>query len=226
MKRTAPDNKTLDAIGATLVRLSIPRTDEIEKLIDNPRLFEMVLNKIESDGRRRSTTKGTIRTVVQLFYSNPLKLSLGAAIIVGSIFSAPLFRTSNPLVAAHELRFPDAVPAIARPVSPPKFSYELSPGRASFSDIAGSEARHVVKTIYRPPRPSASIESDGEFYELSAGSDPNGTLGDGRIVRVDIKRSSLLALGVNLPLENESETVRADLLVGPDGVTRGFRLVK
>jgi hypothetical protein len=33
-------------------------------------------------------------------------------------------------------------------------------------------------------------------------------------------------MGMNVPLENESPTVKADILVGPDGVTRAIRLVE
>ena len=34
------------------------------------------------------------------------------------------------------------------------------------------------------------------------------------------------AMGIHVPLENGSDTVRADLLVGPDGVPRAVRLVR
>ncbi len=229
MKRADLNNKTLDAIGATLVRRSAPRADEIENLIADPVLFEMVLKKIGSDRLDTIRTDTTPGMAAPFFNSNILKFAGATAVIVVallSILSATLSRTATPLIAVLEVRSPEMVPVIARPVSPPKFSYELSPGRATFSDIGASEARRVVKAVYHPLRNSSPVEGDGPFYELSAGGDPYGALDNGRIVRVDIKRSSLLALGVNLPLENESETVRAELLVGTDGVTRAIRLVK
>jgi len=70
------------------------------------------------------------------------------------------------------------------------------------------------------------VEDQNEFYALSYAGDPNETERGGRIVRVDISRATLFAMGFDLPLENESETVRADLLVGSDGVTRAVRVVK
>ena len=48
----------------------------------------------------------------------------------------------------------------------------------------------------------------------------------GRVIRVEVSRATLFAMGINVPLENESPTVKADLLVGPDGVTRAIRLVE
>jgi hypothetical protein len=70
----------------------------------------------------------------------------------------------------------------------------------------------------------AQPEEDPDFYAVSyAGRD---SLAGGRIVRVDLPRAQAFALGLPVSLENDSDTVRADLLIGPDGVPRGARLVK
>ena len=45
-------------------------------------------------------------------------------------------------------------------------------------------------------------------------------------MRVEMSRASLFAMGINIPLENGAEVVKADLLVGPDGVARAVRLAK
>ena len=66
-------------------------------------------------------------------------------------------------------------------------------------------------------------EPGAEFYPIAGDGD---AVAGGHIVRVEMPRSRLFALGVNVPLENDSETVKADLLVGPDGVTRAIRLLK
>ena len=49
--------------------------------------------------------------------------------------------------------------------------------------------------------------------------------GGGQVVRVEMKRSSLFALGVNIPLENDDTVIKADLLIGRDGVTRAIRMI-
>ena len=59
---------------------------------------------------------------------------------------------------------------------------------------------------------------------VSAGYDPDES--GGRIIRVDMQRSSLFALGVNVPLENGPDAIKADLLIGPDGMTRAIRVVQ
>ena len=78
----------------------------------------------------------------------------------------------------------------------------------------------------RKPVQSETSSATAEFYPLSYAGDPSETARGGRVIRVDMSRSSLFAMGVDLQLENESDSVKADLLVGPDGVARGIRLVK
>ncbi len=228
MKRPELDNKTLDALGKQLICRSTPKSAELDNLISDPRLFEGVLAKIGSGVQGSSTKRSTASPIFSFFSTNVVRLSCAFVIVAIAVESTTLLNKTKPMVTALALQFPETIPAIARPVSPPKFSYELSPGRATFSDIRAEEtdAKHIVKTVYRQPKPNTTFESDGEFYQLTVAGDPNEPLGSERIIRVDMKRSSLLSLGVNLPLENESETVKADLLVGPDGVTRAVRVIK
>ena len=81
----------------------------------------------------------------------------------------------------------------------------------------------------RPPNPSErkpKIETGAEnvFYPLTFAR--NSEEEDLRIIRAELSPSSLFALGVNLPVENETARIKADLLVGADGVARAIRFVK
>jgi hypothetical protein len=77
-----------------------------------------------------------------------------------------------------------------------------------------------------PQRTSGTADHGGEFYAVSYAGDPSETERGGRIIRVDMPRSALFAMGVNIPLENDAEVIKADLLVGNDGVTRAIRVVE
>jgi hypothetical protein len=68
-------------------------------------------------------------------------------------------------------------------------------------------------------------EPTGEFYALAFAGNPGENGEELQIVRAELSRSSLFALGVNLPIENESEKIKTDLLVGADGVARAIRFV-
>jgi hypothetical protein len=45
------------------------------------------------------------------------------------------------------------------------------------------------------------------------------------LVRVELPRSSMIALGFSVPEERESETVEADVVLGADGVARAVRFL-
>ena len=48
----------------------------------------------------------------------------------------------------------------------------------------------------------------------------------GTIVRVQLSRSALVRLGLPINLESSNETVRAEVVIGDDGVARAIRLVQ
>ena len=72
--------------------------------------------------------------------------------------------------------------------------------------------------------PSATREVATAFFPLTYGDLP---VTHGHIVRLDVPRSALIAFGlgsIDAPAA-ESETVEADVLVGPDGLARAVRFV-
>jgi hypothetical protein len=103
----------------------------------------------------------------------------------------------------------------------------ISTGRASNHEnrIENVAARVIVKRPDRKPRTQSEQQSGGDFYYLSTAYDQDEPYSGGRVIRVDMPRSSLFALGVNVPLENGPDVVKADLLIGPDGTTRAIRVV-
>jgi hypothetical protein len=69
-------------------------------------------------------------------------------------------------------------------------------------------------------------EPEGEFYALTYTGKPVEPGEHLKIIRAELSRSSLFALGVNLPIENDSEKIKTDLLVGADGIAKAIRFVK
>ena len=229
MPRRKVDNKTVDAIGRKLFERDLLSVDEIDRIIDQPGLFELVNQRIAAlepastaPGRR---SWNWIPALAGSFASLAILAVLAAAVIDRNSVG-----TTKPAVTYTQI--PDAAPGVARPDDPPKpVVTKLSAGRAPLSDDTGVRAE---KAAYRRPesrvanlrtRPAA-YEPEAEFYPVAYTGDPAETAGGGRIIRVDLNRSALFALGIDVPLENDRATVRADLLVGMDGVTRAVRLVE
>jgi hypothetical protein len=71
---------------------------------------------------------------------------------------------------------------------------------------------------------AVETESVTEFVPLVAGGAP--PLTSGQLVRVELPRSAVASLGLPLDPARVGETIKADVLLGEDGLARAIRLVR
>jgi len=88
-----------------------------------------------------------------------------------------------------------------------------------------SERRARVVNSSRRARP-ANPEPEEAFYPLAFAENIEEAKESGQVIRVELSRASLLALGVSPPDADENLKVKTDLLIGTDGVARGIRFVR
>ena len=213
------ENKKLDEIGKALVRSGATSSRDIEKIVANPALFDSIRQRIALESAKPVTKRSFLRPGFAGFASVALIVATALAIVVFKSRSPEVVVTPTPdiptTVETKRFTVPDRiVDAGFRPVD----------GRMKAERIS---TRSNSRAYSRPKQPAAQqARYEGDFYALSYAGDPNETERGGRIVRVDLPRSTLFAMGVDIPLENEADTIKADLLVGTDGVTRAIRVVK
>lgn len=224
--RRKSNNQMLDAIGRKLLRSEAGRMPQIDKIVSDPHLFARVKARIAEDANPKAVSS------FSSFWSllvRPQSLAITglASVLVLAVGALNLLNTGRGVAAVNEPQDSPKKADVARPVIPPQGIPEskLSAGRALKNEFRAEKAV-VTKTAPRTSVPRVTMDADGEFYPVSYTGDPAETASGGHIIRVDMKRSSLFALGIPVPLENGAETVKADLLVGSDGVTRGVRIVK
>ncbi|MEO6334904.1 MAG: hypothetical protein ABIO91_07980 [Pyrinomonadaceae bacterium] len=213
------EKKRLDEIAKVLVKADAPSPRDIDGIIVNPALFDSVRARLKLvDGLvpRRFATRAIAGALAGIVLIAGVGLVLfvfrsrTAEVVVAPISEAHVPRETRKFTE------PDKVAATNLPRTP-------APPR-----IDRISAKPEIR-ISRPRQAAAQqirYEGEGDFYALSYAGDPNETERGGRIVRIDLPRSTLFAMGVNVPLENESQAVKADLLIGSDGVTRAIRVVK
>ncbi|HRI02410.1 MAG TPA: hypothetical protein PLL77_01595 [Pyrinomonadaceae bacterium] len=226
------NKKDLDAIGKMLFEQSTVSESKIDEIVARPDLFSGVLKRIADDQAKAVAIASKRRFVPQ--YAAAFASVL---IMIAAVFGTYRYvqinysNDSNEFRAAKTIvQVPVEIPVAARPDFPPKEENfgKPSPGRASNSETLAE------RTAFRTPARSAGRtrqagnvdEEDGHFYPVSYNGDLEESASGGRVIRVNMTRSALFAMGVNVPLENGSETVKADLLVGADGVTRAVRVVE
>ena len=222
MQNRKLDNQTLDAIGKKLIVSDARRVADVDAIVSNPRLFAVVRARIAAV--ETPQPRGAWFTITRF---NVAVFSSATAVLLLVVGAFSLLDKGRGVVAVNTIQIPSTQMAeIARPVFPPqgKSLGKLSAGRAN--KIETRSEKIVPRTASMPTnRRLAVVEPDAEFVAVSYTGDPHETSGGGRIIRVDMKRSSLYALGIDVPLENAGDTVKADLLIGADGVTRGVRIV-
>lgn len=83
----------------------------------------------------------------------------------------------------------------------------------------------AVQTVANGPELGGTLiaESDGEQFALIPGAIP-ALQDETSVVRVQMQRGSLGALGLTVNEEHANDLVQVDLLVGADGQPQGYRL--
>ncbi|MFT3742881.1 MAG: hypothetical protein QM785_01180 [Pyrinomonadaceae bacterium] len=227
------DNKKLDQIGKSLFDTEPMAAGTIDEIVAKPELFSLVRERIAADqaaALAASRRKSPVRRYV-LAYSGMAMTVIAAA---GAIYLFTPSKTVKPettaapapgqVVSSKVPQVPDAVPEVVRSEVPP----QPNTGKLSADRTTKDEPRAEKAILVRTEpvsRPRRIAEPDTRFMPVSYTGDPDEVSGGGQVVRVEMKRSSLFALGVNIPLENDDTVVKADLLIGRDGVTRAIRVV-
>ena len=222
-------NSELDSIGKKLIeRGSLPST-EVDKIVSNENLFSLISSRISVNGKMPESKGLTLGPASLFIRRNAMAFGGIAVLLTAAIAAVSLLKADKILVATEVVSVPVEKPAVARPdnLPPQAVGRNPAPGRAQDRDVRFEKAVAVSsRSGRRRSQTDLSNEPDGEFYAVSYAGDPTDTSDGGRVIRVDMNQSSLFALGINVPLENGNETVKADLLVGPDGVTRAIRVIK
>lgn len=77
----------------------------------------------------------------------------------------------------------------------------------------------------RPALADAPVEIATEFYPLVSASGPAPVEG-GQVVRMELPRAQLAALGFQMNVERVDDPITADVLLGHDGVARAIRFIQ
>jgi len=231
MKSRENNKNSLDSTGIELLEAARLRTDEIESIVSKTNLYDSILARVNAD---RTVVKESVRDGRQIV---PYLQRASGVLAFGAVMSFVLFNFNNSR---------DSVPESSAVVKQSQVIGNADPSlprgsviadRVVESDAPSKFDMRSSRIAYRPKPPikrraapprsvPAAIDDSDDFYPVSYTGDPKELALGGRVVRVELSRASLFAMGVNLPLENDSAAIKTDLLIGSDGVTRGMRLVE
>jgi len=245
MNKRNLQNEELDRIGRKLLDAAKVRSDEIEQIVGSPLLFNAVKARIETERRERNLKSGFFDGLEnsQIWSWQRASAMVLILFIVGviSLVVFSKFKPQHQTEQAAALEIKSKVKPIEIQPSPTTQIPAYSPAIVKIKNPA-AESPKIAKQVFvnktlKPRKSNVQTlnqqqrlqlkqkESTGEFYALAFAGNPGENGEELQIVRAELSRSSLFALGVNLPIENESEKIKTDLLVGTDGVARAMRFV-
>jgi hypothetical protein len=181
----------------------------------------------------------------------PWSIAAAAAILIFSVFALPRLLPANSTESAKR-GMRDVQPNLSPSVTSPESasapnnletqtedalgnpeqesaggssSPRLPDRRRALMQTAGLKNRPVRGANNIQPAQNANEEIRTEFMPLTYGSNLS-QLDDGQVVRVELPRSALQSFGLPLNAERAGERVKADVLLGHDGVARAIRFVR
>lgn len=141
------------------------------------------------------------------------------------------FRTRHKTVKARRAavyagRTLAAAAAVLAAVSWVNWRHENGRGR-TLSAVNSAQNLNITKTTPAGPELGETIvaSNDAGEFTLLPGSLP-GMLGDATVVRVQMQRGALGALGLTVNEERAADLIQVDLLVGDDGQPQALRLAE
>jgi hypothetical protein len=229
MKRAKLTNREFDEAAKRLLSAAAPKSSEIERIVSDPQLFDGVMKRIAFDAG--SSKEQRFHLWKPVFAS----LLLAVIAVVPAILYIRISDEKD-IAGATSVIPPGAntvSPAPSRPDPPvveidlPDTDEEDNFPRARYAVLnrAVEVPQHAPRRS-RPVRTVADQAPEPSFVPISLAERAEEAALDGRVVRVEVPRAALFAMGVNIPLENGVRPIKADLLLGPDGTPRAIRLVE
>lgn len=120
------------------------------------------------------------------------------------------------------LRWPSAPPEGPRIVQAPV----IRPETRAETNVAVTKPRPRVRRTTPVVRPQVVSEEIATGFLPVAGGDVFAPLDRGRVVRVRMPRSALAVFGLPVNEDRIADSVRADVLLGEDGMARAIRFVR
>jgi hypothetical protein len=109
--------------------------------------------------------------------------------------------------------------------SSPQPVADVHPGAQSVPVIAPHRARRQQKAAPVVDDPDAATEIATDFIPLIQG-DNLTLLEEGQMMRVELPRTALLDFGLPMNPERVAERIKADVVIGNDGLARAIRFVR
>jgi hypothetical protein len=225
LKKKRTDNEGLDRVHRDVLLAVKVTEDEISAAAGSADLYDGIRLRIAAgkthragDGRPESTRLGQGLTLQGLSLIGSMRWTLTATAILLLAALATWFWLPQRAAEPIGITAGGGVQSGA-----PSTNQKPEPMQIAGSTPATDTPRRVSRIRRRPA--SRADEVATEFLPLTYTADP--TVPESRhVVHVRIPRSALIAFGFPMNAERAGESIRADVVIGDDGLARAIRFIQ
>jgi hypothetical protein len=224
------ENERLDRVSREVLRAVKVSEAEVNAVADSQFLYSRLRSRIEAERRQQDEEAVKARKTIALIFTllgspDSLRWAFVVAVVFILLVAGVLYslRSHSPEQKRAAIESPPPSPLISVPRAP-----------APLMPLGGGERETAVGRGQRntASRTSAAIrrrtdeaEIVTEYLPLTYVADSDA-LESGQVVRVRIPRSALVTLGLPMNFERAGELVKADVVIGDDGLARAIRFVQ
>jgi hypothetical protein len=219
-------SRCLTELAQQMKSLSAPSSVAERLLLAHRQRFSTPVRVSGRDDRRRVWLAVAAVVLLLVLGSIILRLRERPSPIVGHLEPKPQPATVRDAVETPAPRVAsDSSAALSDHDAPPEaransFRHARRAGKRS---VRLSQLPAVVAVAPVAAAPESEVAT--RFIALSYGG-PINPQDDGLLVRVELPRSAMLSLGWPVNMDRYAERVKADVLLGPDGLARAIRFVQ
>ena len=230
-KEKVESHERLDQMELKVLRSLKVSEEEIEAVAGAPDLYDRVRSRIGAGPRQQrgeGPSVGRKRRFVtsQLNVRGPFLWTVAAVAVV--LLLAAMLLLWRPGRSAEPNNLGQSAPQHAPSAPEKEIERTAPPGKPESAEhrIAKSGApRDPSRVASRRRVRSRSTEVATQFFPLTFIAD-SAVLETGQVVRVRIPRSALVSLGVPMNVYRAGELVKADVVIGDDGLARAIRFIQ
>ncbi len=234
-KQQKLDEEHLEQVRQSLLRAVNASEDEIAAVANAPELYDRVRARIAAEQERRARARALADERVALLPSLSVLLNglrslrgplaataVGLALIV-LVWQSGLFSrlpeqatTNSQAKVAQTANTPQPKLAVQQDTAGKNIE------QAEMEGVRLTGIRHVHAAYHRARTTTQEIAT--EFLPLTYVTE--AAQESGQVVRVRIPRAALASFGLPVNAERASELIKADIVIGDDGVARAIRFVQ
>lgn len=211
------EEKALDEFCREVVRAARADEDVINAAADSPFLFQRVRAQV-AELPERQVRRGFFAWFVdgrRLRRWTTAATALAAALALIALMQWP-GEVSPPA-------FPLVADSVRRAAASPALEGAAMIERMDKSKASGRAIKAISTAVRRADRQEREVTTEYMPLTYVASTDEAES---GQVVRVQVPRAALVAMGVRVSSEPSAELVKADVIVGDDGLARAIRLVR